>query len=123
MFSTRIRAEAALHAARALFDHGLTTAETMVAASWEERRLLQDFKGIGEVGADIFLREVQLAWEEVFPFADRRSLRAAARLGLDASASALAALVEHADVPRLMAALVRVELGKHHDRVLAAATA
>ncbi len=39
-----------------------------------ERRLLQQFKGIGEVGADIFCREAQTIWEELRPFADRRAL-------------------------------------------------
>ena len=37
----------------------------------EERRLLEEFKGIGDVGADIFMREVQLVWDELYPFADR----------------------------------------------------
>jgi hypothetical protein len=40
----------------------------------EERRLLKEFKGIGDTGADIFLREVQAVWDEVFPFADRRAI-------------------------------------------------
>lgn len=32
----------------------------------EERRLLKDFKGLGDVGVDIFMREVQAAWEELY---------------------------------------------------------
>lgn len=168
LFGARIRAEAALRAAKALFEHGLTTADAMVAASWEERtrilnrsgyarydestsrmlgetaqrlidryrgdlwvlrdvagrdpteerRLLKEFKGIGEVSTDIFMREVQLAWEELYPFADRRSLRAGARLGLGDGAKALAPLVDRSAFPRLIAALVRVDLGKHAEEVL-----
>lgn len=171
LFSARIRADAALRAAKALFEAGLTTAETMASATWEERtrilnrsgyarydestsrmlgessrmlldryqgdlrnlreaagrdpqeerRLLEEFKGIGDVGADIFMREVQLVWEELYPFADRRGLSAAARLGLGDSAQALSAFVDRADFPRLMAALVRVDLGKHYDKILAEA--
>ena len=171
LFSARIRADAALRAAKALFEAGLTTAETMASATWEERtrilnragyarydestsrmlgessrmlldryqgdlrnlreaagrdpqeerRLLEEFKGIGDVGADIFMREVQLVWGELYPFADRRGLSAAARLGLGDSAQALSAFVDRADFPRLMAALVRVDLGKHYDKILAEA--
>ncbi len=39
-----------------------------------ERRLLRECKGIGEVGCDIFFREVQPAWDELWPFVDRRNL-------------------------------------------------
>ena len=42
-----------------------------------ERLLLKECKGIGEVGADIFCREAQITWDELFPFADRRALEAA----------------------------------------------
>ncbi len=77
----------------------------------EERRLLKDFKGIGDVGVDIFFREVQVAWDELFPFADRRALARAGKLGLPDRAGALAKLVPRDDFPRLVAALVRVDLG------------
>ena len=46
----------------------------------QERRLLKQVKGLGEVGVDIFFREAQVAWEELFPFLDRRAAR---QLGLD----------------------------------------
>lgn len=36
------------------------------------RKLLTGFTGIGEVGASIFLREVQGVWDEVYPFVDER---------------------------------------------------
>ena len=47
-----------------------------------ERRLLMECKGIGRIGVDIYFREAQAAWEELWPFADRRTLAAAGRLGL-----------------------------------------
>ncbi|HEY5706813.1 MAG TPA: hypothetical protein VIS96_14705 [Terrimicrobiaceae bacterium] len=36
-----------------------------------KRELLMECKGIGEVGASIFLREVQVVWPENIPFADQ----------------------------------------------------
>jgi hypothetical protein len=86
-----------------------------------ERRLLKEFKGLGDVGVDIFFREVQVAWEELRPFADRRALDAAGRLGLPKDAGKLARLVGDEDYPRLVAALVRVELDDDYDAVRAAA--
>lgn len=163
LFSSRISAEAALSAARALGDAGWTTAEKMAAATWADRtrvlnragyarydestsRMLEDtarmvveryhgdlrrlreaagrdpaairrhltaFKGIGEVGAAIFCREAQAAWPELYPFADRKALQAAAALDLPTEAGELARLVPRQEFPRLVAALVRTALA--HD--------
>jgi len=82
-----------------------------------EHQLLQQFKGIGKVGADIFLREVQLAWPEVHPYADDRVREAADQLGLPAEPRELAKLVSREDFPRLAAALVRADLAKDYDAV------
>jgi len=82
-----------------------------------ERKLLKEFKGLGDVGVDIFFREVQVAWDELHPFADRRALDAAGRLKLPKDAGKLAALVGQKDYPRLVAALVRVELDDDFDAV------
>ncbi len=49
------------------------------------RELLTEFKGMGPVGADIFLREVQAVWPQVAPYradANRRARRRAAPLPL-----------------------------------------
>ena len=86
-----------------------------------ERRLLKQFKGLGDVGVDIFFREVQVAWDELAPFADRRALDAASRLKLPKDPGRLAKLVGGNDYPRLVAALVRVELEDDYDAVRAAA--
>jgi hypothetical protein len=167
LFSARIRAEAAVRAARALADKGWTTAERMAAATWAERartlneagyarydimtsrmlgatselllqrydgdlrklreaaqrrpkgerRMLEEFKGIGDVGVDIFFREVQVAWRELFPFVDARAREAARRLGLDEDPFALLELVEERDFPRLVTGLVRVDLRDGYDQV------
>ncbi|MCR4266835.1 hypothetical protein [Nitratireductor sp. ZSWI3] len=77
-----------------------------------ERALLKEFKGIGDVGADIFFREVQTVWDELYPFVDKKALAAAKRLGLPASGRELAKLVPRRDLPRLLSALVRTDLAK-----------
>jgi len=83
-----------------------------------ERTLLKACKGIGDVGADIFCREAQLAWEELYPFAGRKALETARRLGLGDDAVALATLVDRRDLPRLLSGLVRVGLRHEIDTVL-----
>lgn len=76
----------------------------------EERRLLKEFKGIGEIGADIFFREVQIVWDELYPFADGRALDVAQELGLGGDAETLADLVPKEEFPRLLTALLRADL-------------
>jgi endonuclease III len=71
--------------------------------------LLQRFKGIGETGSDIFLREVQDTWTWVRPYFDARALDAARQLGLPHDGEKLGAL--HSEgCAELAAALVRVSL-------------
>jgi endonuclease III len=76
----------------------------------KEHALLQQFTGIGPVGADIFLREVQGMWPEVYPYVDAKMRRSASRLGLPEDPNALAKLVPREDFPRLASALVRADL-------------
>jgi hypothetical protein len=71
--------------------------------------LLKQFTGIGDIGADIYLREVQDVWPWVRPYFDKRALDAAGQLGLPRDAGKLAALTGRAIAP-LAAALVRVSL-------------
>jgi hypothetical protein len=80
-----------------------------------ERQLLKQLKGIGDVAVDIFFREVQLSWSELYPFADRRALQVAERLGLGGDARALTRLVEGEDFVRLVSGLVRVHLDRAYD--------
>lgn len=83
-----------------------------------EHVLLKEFKGIGDVGANIFFREVQLAWPELFPFADDRVLAAAKELGLPADPHALAKAVHgRREFARLVAALIRVHLDRKYEEV------
>ncbi|MGZ5393506.1 MAG: endonuclease [Mycobacterium sp.] len=72
------------------------------------RRLLKQFKGIGDTGADIFLREIQDHWTWVRPFFDDRTLAAARELALP-GAGKLGDLAPRSNA-KLAAALVRVSL-------------
>jgi endonuclease III len=86
-----------------------------------ERNLLDQFKGVGDVAVNIFFREAQLAWPELFPFADDKALASAKKLGLPADSKKLAALIRsRRDFVRLVSALVRVQLEHRHDEILAA---
>jgi endonuclease III len=76
------------------------------------RELLTEFAGMGPVGADIFLREVQAVWPQVAPYLDGRVTRGAEKVGLPPSARDLSELVDSPrDLVRLFSALVRVSRG------------
>lgn len=76
----------------------------------KEHELVQQFKGIGDLGANIFCREAQLVWDELYPFSDERALETADEVGLPNDARRLAETVGQSDYPRLLAALMRVRL-------------
>lgn len=83
------------------------------------KRMLKAFKGIGDTGADIFLREVQDVWTWVRPHFDDRAIAAAKQLGLPTQPARLGALAPHANA-RLAAALVRASLDDDVRRRVAA---
>jgi endonuclease III len=75
------------------------------------RELLQEFKGIGPTGADIFLREVQGVWPGVSPYFDAKVIEGAKLLDPPLDGQELAALAgSPAQLARLAAALVRLSL-------------
>ncbi|WP_221936699.1 endonuclease [Skermania sp. ID1734] len=74
--------------------------------------LLTEFKGIGGVGAAIFLREVQDTWTWVRPYFDERALEVARELRLPDDPKKLAKLAPGGACAPLAAALVRVSLDK-----------
>ena len=53
----------------------------------EEMKLIKEFKGVGETAVNIFCREVQLLWDELFPFADQRTLETLAHHGITCSSA------------------------------------
>jgi hypothetical protein len=88
-----------------------------------ERALLTELPGVDDAVADVFLREVQVLWPEIAPFADDRALRAAAALGLGESADDLGRYGGGAEkVGRLAGALARIEVEGSHDDVRRAAS-
>jgi hypothetical protein len=89
----------------------------------QERILLKQFNGIGDVGVNIFFREAQVAWPELFPFADAKAMESVKKLGLKADPELIAALVKsRVEFTRLMAALVRVQLNHKHHEIMEAAS-
>jgi hypothetical protein len=83
------------------------------------RRRLKAFKGIGDSGADLFLREVQLAWDEVYPFVDARGAKLAKQFGFPDDARALARLVDGRKAcVRLIDGLVRIGYEKERPPFL-----
>ncbi|MBX7455131.1 endonuclease [Mycolicibacterium sp. 3033] len=75
------------------------------------KKLLEEFTGIGDTGADIFLREIQDVWAWARPYFDPRALGAAKDLGLPDDPVELARLAGGPCAP-LAAALVRVSLDR-----------
>jgi endonuclease III len=75
----------------------------------QARRMIKKFKGIGDTGADIYLREIQDSWTWVRPYFDERAMAAAKKLGLPAEPETLGTLSPRSNA-RLAAALVRVSL-------------
>ena len=66
---------------------------------------------------DIFFREVQCAWPELYPFADSRILVTARQLGLPGDVRRLARLASGDDFVRAVDALVRVRLDRTADEI------
>lgn len=78
------------------------------------RSLLKEFKGLGDVGVDIFFREIQSVWDELYPFVDGKAKKGAERLGLPKSTERIAQMVNKKDLPKLLAALVRADLNNDY---------
>jgi len=69
--------------------------------------LLQQFPGIGPLGAQIFLREAQAVWPWLQPYLDDGVADRAAGLGLPRAAAELARAAGTKDLSALTAAIVR----------------
>ncbi|MEV6421179.1 endonuclease [Streptomyces sp. NPDC051662] len=74
------------------------------------RSLLREVPGLGPVGVDIFLREVQGVWPEVAPYLDAKALQGARGRGLPDEPKALARLAGDTDPALFAAAMVRAAL-------------
>ncbi|OBJ48948.1 endonuclease [Mycobacterium sp. 1423905.2] len=74
------------------------------------KRMLERFEGIGDTGADIYLREIQDVWTWVRPYFDDRATATAKQFGLPTDPAKLAALAPRNASAELAAALVRASL-------------
>lgn len=82
-----------------------------------ERIMLQELRGVDDLPADAFFREVQVVWDEHYPFVDERALAAARKLGLPDDPQGLAPCVAREDLPRLACGLARVEARNAYESV------
>lgn len=84
-------------------------------------KALQEVKGIGPAGAEIFAREAQLVWDELYPTLGKPAEQAAQDLSLPRDADALADLAGSRDrFVHLVAALTRAALDGPAKEVTAA---
>lgn len=76
------------------------------------RKLLQEIKGIGKVGVDIFFDTAQHVWTSLAPFIDPRSLDTAERCGLGRDVDALWVAVgeDSKEMCKLASALTNIRL-------------
>jgi hypothetical protein len=87
------------------------------ARRWGRAAPATGVQGHRDTGVDIFFREVQGEWDELYPFVDGRAAESAARLGLPRDGGKLADLVPRKDFTRLVAALVRAGLAGAYDEL------
>ena len=78
------------------------------------RKLLQEIKGIGKVGVDIFCDTAQHVWPSLGPFIDSRSLDTAERCGLGRDVNAIWEAVgkDPEEMCKLASALTNIRLEK-----------
>ena len=53
------------------------------------RALMKEIRGLGDLGADIFINNVQSVWPDMAPFIDSRSLKAAEESGIETDLDAI----------------------------------
>jgi hypothetical protein len=91
-----------------------------------ERELLKKLPGVNDRAVDNFFQEVQVLWQEVAPFVDRRALAAARKLDLGRSVADLTELAKARESEKLAwlaGALVRVDVENRYDEIRAAVPA
>jgi hypothetical protein len=94
--------------------------------SGRERELLKKLPGVNDRAVDNFFQEVQVLWQEVAPFVDRRALAAARKLDLGRSVADLTELAKARESEKLAwlaGALVRVDVENRYDEIRAAVPA
>jgi len=87
----------------------------------EIHNALQEFNGLGDAGADIFCREVQLVWPNLYPFLDDKARDTAQQLGMPPDAEELTEYCTKQEYPRLITGIVRAGLGNEIEAIKKAA--
>ena len=84
------------------------------------RTLLQEIKGIGKMGTDIFFDAAQGVWPSLAPFIDQRSIETAKKCGLGSDVAALWDAVGHdaVEMCKLSSALTMVRLEKKEKELM-----
>ena len=82
------------------------------------RKLLQEIKGIGKVGVDIFFDTAQNVWSSLAPFIDPRSMETAEKCGLGKDANAIWEAVgkDPKEMCKLASALTTLRLEKKEHK-------
>ncbi|MGH3745506.1 MAG: endonuclease [Mycobacteriales bacterium] len=88
-------------------EHGGDLRRLVVTDAAQMEEQLQDAPGLGPTGARIFLREAQVVWSWLRPYADQRVLDAARATGLPHTAAGLANAAATDDLSAVGAALIR----------------
>jgi endonuclease III len=91
-----------------------------------ERELLKKLPGVTDRAVDNFFQEVQVLWQEVAPFVDRRALAAARKLDIGRTVADLTELAKARESEKLAwlaGALVRVDVENRYDEIRAAVPA
>ncbi len=87
----------------------------------EIHNALQEFHGIGDIGADIFCREVQLVWPNLYPFLDDKARDYAQELGMPQDAEELTEYCTRSEYPKLITGIVRAGLNDKIEDIKKAA--
>ncbi|RAH86515.1 hypothetical protein BO86DRAFT_385360 [Aspergillus japonicus CBS 114.51] len=85
------------------------------------RQLIKEIKGLGDLGADLFLNNVQSVWPSMAPFLDGRSLETADKVGLGTDLEAIYAELgrDCVSMSRLANGLSAVRLEKKQGDLMA----
>ncbi|OJJ98725.1 hypothetical protein ASPACDRAFT_79530 [Aspergillus aculeatus ATCC 16872] len=85
------------------------------------RQLIKEIKGLGDLGADLFLNNVQSVWPSMAPFLDGRSLETADKVGLGTDLEAIYAELgrDCVSMSRLANGLSNVRLERKQGDIMA----
>ncbi|KAJ5697776.1 hypothetical protein N7488_011460 [Penicillium malachiteum] len=82
----------------------------------EVRKLMKEFKGVGDLGVELFFNNVQSIWPSIAPFLDSRSLNTADDIGIGRDLDAIYGALgrEPEGMTRLANGLSKVRLENKH---------